>query len=60
MATDNKSNEKLTVKVVSIASKEQTAEVITEMAVLKDINHNSILKIFEFASDNQYYYIVSE
>lgn len=61
-AEHKKTKEKRAIKLIakSIVPKEQEEELFGEIKVLKEMDHPSIMRIYEFASDNKYYYVVSE
>eukprot|EP00826_Nyctotherus_ovalis_P041018 TRINITY_DN4086_c0_g3_i1.p1 TRINITY_DN4086_c0_g3~~TRINITY_DN4086_c0_g3_i1.p1 ORF type:complete len:268 (+),score=76.80 TRINITY_DN4086_c0_g3_i1:468-1271(+) len=40
--------------------KEREGDWLSEIKVLQQIDHPSIIKVYEFASDDNYYYLVSE
>jgi len=56
------SNENRAIKIISkkSISKDQQGNLINEIEVLKKMDHPSIMRIYEFASDENYYYIVGE
>jgi serine/threonine protein kinase len=44
----------------SIVPKDKEKELFSEIKVLKEMDHPRIMRIFEFSSDEKYYYLVSE
>ena len=61
-AINKKTNEKRAIKVVdkSTVNKEEEADILSEIEVLKQLDHPNIMKIYEFGSDKHYYYLVNE
>ena len=57
-----KTKEKRAIKLInkSDVPKEKEGELFSEIKVLKEMDHPSIMKIYEFASDKTYYYLVGE
>lgn len=62
MATHKVTKEKRAIKFINKSSipKDKEGELFSEVKVLKEMDHPVIMKIFEFASDKNYYYLVSE
>lgn len=61
-AINKKSKEKRAIKLIHKSSvpAEKQAALFSEIKVLKEMDHPSIMKIYEFATDDKYYYLVSE
>ena len=61
-AVNKKTNEKRAIKLInkSAVQKDREGDLFSEIKVLKEMDHPSIMKIFEFASDENYYYLVGE
>jgi calcium-dependent protein kinase len=62
MAIHKTTKEKRAIKMISKTSvpKNQQGKLINEISVLKEMDHPSIMRIFEFASDDSYFYVVGE
>lgn len=62
MATHKKTKERRAIKLIHRSSivKEKEGELFSEIKVLKEMDHPNIMKIYEFASDENYYYLVQE
>lgn len=62
IATDTRSGDKCVIKLIakSLTPKDKLAELAAETAVLKDLNHPSIVGVREVASDDQYNYVITE
>lgn len=54
--------EKRAIKFINKSNlpKEKECELYNEIKVLKEMDHPAIMKLYEFASDETYYYIVGE
>ena len=61
-AVHKTTNEIRAIKFIDKANvpKEREHELFSEIKVLKEMDHPSIMRIYEFASDGKYYYLVSE
>jgi len=44
----------------SLIEKDKENELLSEIKVLKEMDHPNIMRIYEFASDRNNYYIVQE
>lgn len=61
-AVHSKTKERRAIKLIdkSLIEKDKEGELLSEIKVLKEMDHPSIMRIYEFASDKNYYYIVQE
>lgn len=61
-AIQKKSKELRAIKVITRteSAKERELAIKNEIRVLKEMDHPSIMRIYEFASDESFYYLVSE
>lgn len=61
-AIHHKTKERRAIKIIdrSLIETDKEGELLSEIKVLKEMDHPSIMKIYEFASDKKYYYIVQE
>lgn len=61
-AIHKKSGEVRAIKLIDKQNvpREKEGELFSEIKVLKEMDHPKIMKIFEFSSDEKYYYLVSE
>lgn len=57
-----RTKERRAIKMIdkTLIEKEKEGELLSEIKVLKEMDHPNIMKIYEFASDKSYYYIVQE
>lgn len=62
LATHKTTNEKRAIKLINKQSITQgrEGELVSEIKVLKEMDHPNIMKIYEFSSDSRYYYLVQE
>lgn len=62
MAIHKKTKEKRAIKLIGKSSvdKDKVGDLFSEIKVLKEMDHPNIMKIYEFASDDNYYYLVQE
>ena len=48
------------VKLIDKSIVPKDKELLSEIKILKEMDHPRIMRIFEFSSDEKYYYLVSE
>lgn len=61
-AIHKKTKERRAIKLIdrSLIEKDKEGELLSEIKVLKEMDHPNIMRIYEFASDKDNYYIVQE
>ena len=61
-AFHKKTKEKRAIKVIDkqLIETDNENELFSEIKVLKEMDHPSIMKIYEFSSDKNFYYLVQE
>eukprot|EP00826_Nyctotherus_ovalis_P052798 TRINITY_DN6763_c0_g1_i6.p1 TRINITY_DN6763_c0_g1~~TRINITY_DN6763_c0_g1_i6.p1 ORF type:complete len:573 (+),score=137.58 TRINITY_DN6763_c0_g1_i6:94-1719(+) len=61
-AVHKKTRERRAIKLInrSLIGRSKEGELLSEIKVLKEMDHPNIMKIYEFASDKNSYYIVQE
>lgn len=54
--------EKRAIKLIKKCTvpKSQQGQLLSEIKVLKEMDHPSIMRIYEFSSDETYFYVVEE
>lgn len=59
---DNRSGEEKAIKIISKqnSEKEQEKQLMLEIDILKELDHPSIIKTYEFYQDKKNYYIITE
>ena len=63
LSTDKKTNKKVAIKVVPKNKShinESNPEIVNEIEILKNLEHQNIVKIYEFFEGKKYFYIVTE
>ncbi len=63
LSTDKKTNKKVAIKVVPKNKShinESNPDIVNEIEILKNLEHQNIVKIYEFFEGKKYFYIVTE
>ena len=61
-AIHKKTHDKRAIKVIDkqLIESDNENDIFSEIKVLKAMDHPTIMKIYEFSSDNNFYYLVQE